>query len=68
MEKITDKVGGKLKVVMSEIKEGMAKRIAEYIGIKNENLPSVRILYTRRDIKKYIMEVNIDEKNYFKFH
>ena len=67
MEKIADKVGGKLKVVMSEIKEGMAKRIAEYIGIKNENLPSVRILYTRRDIKKYIMEGSIDEKNILNF-
>ena len=68
MEKIADKVGGKLKVVMSEIKEGMAKRIAEYyIGIKNEDLPSVRILDTRRDIKKYIMEGSIDEKNILNF-
>ena len=67
MEKIADKVGGKLKVVMSEIKEGMAKRIAEYIGIKKEDLPSVRILDTRRDIKKYIMEGSIDEKNILNF-
>jgi len=67
MEKIADKIGGKLKVVMSEIKEGMAKRIAEYIGIKNEDLPSVRILDTRRDIKKYIMEGSIDEKNILNF-
>ena len=67
MEKIADKVAGKLKVIMSEIKEGMAKRIAEYIGVKNEDLPSVRILDTRRDIKKYIMEGSIDEKNILNF-
>ena len=67
MENIADKVGGKLKVVMSEIKEGMEKRIAEYIGIKNEDLPSIRILDTRKDIKKYIMEGSIDEKNILNF-
>ena len=60
---------GKIKLTkeMPEIKEGMAKRIAEYIGIKGEDLPSVRILDTRKDIKKYIMEGTIDEKNILNF-
>ena len=63
MEKVAEKLGGKLKVVMSEIKSGMGKRIAEYIGLKDEELPSVRILDTRKDLKKYIMEGEITEKN-----
>ena len=67
MDKLYDKLGGKLKVIMSEIKTGMGKRIAEYIGVKKENLPSVRILDTRRDLKKYIMEGEINEKNILDF-
>ena len=39
---------------MTEIESGMGKRIAEYIGLKKEELPSVRILDTRKDMKKYI--------------
>jgi len=66
-EKIADKVGGKLKFVLTEIKDGMGKRIAEYVGVKKEDLPSVRILDTRKDLKKYIMEGNIDEQNILKF-
>jgi hypothetical protein len=67
LEKIADKVAGKLKVVMTEIKDGMGKRIAEYIGCKNEDLPSVRILDTRKDLSKYIMEGTIDEKTILDF-
>ena len=63
MEKMAEKLGAKLKVVMTEIKSGMGKRIAEYIGLKEQELPSVRILDTRKDLKKYIMEGDINEKN-----
>ena len=67
MEIIAVKVGTKLKVVMTEIKDGMGKRVAEYIGLKKQELPSVRILDTRKDIKKYIMETEINEKNILDF-
>ena len=67
LEVIADKVGAKLKVVMTEIKEGMGMRIAEYIGVKKEQLPSVRIIDTRKDIKKYIMEGDINQKNILDF-
>ena len=67
MEVIAEKVGTKLKVVMTEIKEGMGMRVAEYIGVKKENLPSVRIIDTRKDIKTYIMEGDINEKNILDF-
>ena len=67
MENIADKVRSKFIIVMSEIKVGMQKRIAEFIGVKNENLPSVIILDTRKGVEKYIMEGNIDEKNILNF-
>ena len=67
LEKVADKVGPEIKCVMTEIESGMGKRIAEYIGLKKEELPSVRILDTRKDMKKYIMSGEIDEKNILKF-
>ena len=67
LEKIAEKVGTKIKVVMTEIKEGMGKRVAEYIGCKKEDLPTVWILDTKKDIKKYIMEGEINEKNLLDF-
>ena len=67
MEKISEKIGGKLKVVQTDIKEGMASRLAEYIGVKDSDLPSVRIADTRVDLKKYNMEGEINEKNILKF-
>ena len=67
MEAIAVKIGTKLKCVMSEIETGMGKRVAEYIGVKKEDLPSVRILDTRKDIMKYIMEGEINEKNILNF-
>ena len=67
MEKISERIGGKLKVVQTDIKEGMASRLAEYIGVKDSDLPSVRIADTRVDLKKYNMEGEINEKNILKF-
>ena len=67
MRSVSDKLNGKLKVVLTDIKEGMAARLAEYIGIKNSDLPSVRIADTRADLKKYNMEGEINEKNILKF-
>ena len=67
MENISDKIGGKLKVVQTDIKEGMASRLAEYIGVKEADLPSVRIADTRVDLKKYNMEGEINEKNILQF-
>ena len=67
MISVSEKLGGKLKVVLTDIKEGMAARLAEYIGIKENELPSVRIADTRGDFKKYNMEGEINEKNILKF-
>ena len=67
MRDVSEKLKGKLKVVLTDIKEGMAARLAEYIGIKDSDLPSVRIADTRNDLKKYNMEGDINEKNILKF-
>ena len=68
LEKIADKaIEKKLKVTMTEIKEGMGKRIAEYIGVKKADLPSIRIIDTRKEMKKYIMEKEINEENIMEF-
>ena len=68
LEKIADKaIEKKLKVTMTEIKDGMGKRIAEYIGVKKADLPSIRIIDTRKEMKKYIMEKEINEENILEF-
>ena len=68
LDKIADKaMEKKLKVTMTEIKEGMGKRIAEYIGVKDADLPSIRIIDTRKEMKKYIMEKEINEQNIIEF-
>ena len=68
LEKIADKaMEKKLKVTMTEIKDGMGKRIAEYIGVKKADLPSIRIIDTRKEMKKYIMEKEINEENILEF-
>ena len=68
LEKIADKaIEKKLKVTMTEIKDGMGKRIADYIGVKKADLPSIRIIDTRKEMKKYIMEKEINEQNILEF-
>ena len=68
LDQIADKaMAKKLKVTMTEIKDGMGKRIAEYIGVKKADLPSIRIIDTRKELKKYIMEKEINEENILEF-
>ena len=67
LESVAEKISGKLRIVMTEIKEGMAQRVAEYVGVKQEDLPTLRILDTRKDLKKYIMEGEVVDKNILNF-
>ena len=68
LKTLSEKLQGKLKVVLTDIKEGMAERLAEFIGIKDEDLPSVRIADTRNnDFKKYNMKDEINLENIIKF-
>lgn len=46
---------GKIQFVITDIKEGLETRLAEYIGVTSADLPSVRIADTRQDLLKYNM-------------
>ena len=67
LENIVDKIGSKLKVVMTVIDAGTGKKISEYMGVKKEDLPTLRILDTRKELKKYIMNGDINEQNILNF-
>ena len=68
MRSISDKVNGKLKVVLTDIKGDTASKLAEYMGIKENDLPSIRIVDTRiRRPKKYFLEGEINEQNILRF-
>ena len=62
MEKLEEKLVGKLKVIMTEANSGLGKQISNYIGLKEQELPSVRIFDTRRKLKRYIMKGEINKK------
>jgi protein disulfide-isomerase A1 len=64
---LSPKLKGKLQVIVTDIKEGLETRLAEYIGITANDLPTVRIHDTRSDLKKYTMEGEINEQNVLKF-
>jgi len=67
LKSVAAKLRGKIQVVITDIKEGLETRLAEYIGITAADLPSVRIHDTRSDLKKYTMEGDITEENVLAF-
>ena len=58
---------GTIQTVLTGISEGFETKLAEYIGVKQEDLPSVRIADTRKDLAKYTMEGEVNETNIRKF-
>ena len=68
MKKIADKIKYKLKVIITNIKEGLGAKYAELLHIKESELPTVRIVDTSGDyLKKYKMEGELNENNILKF-
>ena len=68
MIEISEKLNRKLAVVITDIKEGISSRLAEYVGIKENDLPLVSILDTRKDdLKKYNMDDEISVENILNF-
>ena len=67
MAQISDKIKGKIVIVMTDISEGISSRLADYVGITDKDLPLVSILDTRKDFKKYIMKGDINYDNILKF-
>jgi protein disulfide-isomerase A1 len=58
---------GTLQFIITDIKDGLETRLAEYIGIKSSDLPTVRIHDTRQDLKKYNLEGEISVESVLKF-
>ena len=67
MIEVSEKINRKLAVIITDIKEGIAVRLADYVGIKEKDLPLVSILDTRKDFKKYNMDDEITVENILKF-
>lgn len=67
LAKVASQVQGKIQVVVTDIKEGLETRLAEYIGVTSADLPTVRIHDTRNDLRKFNMEGPITEDNVLKF-
>ena len=63
MKKISDKLNYKLKSVITDIKSVIGGKLAEKIGIKENELPSIRIIDTSGNyMKKYKIEGELNEK------
>ena len=54
MVKLSEELKGKLVFSVSDVKEGMQQRLAEFLGIKDSELPTAYILkFGAKGIKKY---------------
>ena len=68
MKIISNKLNYKLKSVITDIKSVISGKLAEKIGIKEKDLPSIRIIDTSGNyIKKYKIEGEINEENILNF-
>ena len=69
MTQVGEKIKGKIVLVMTDIKEGIASRLADYVGIGRKDLPLISLLDTRKDFKKYNMNKNkeINSENIINF-
>ena len=67
LTEVSEKINRKLSVILTDIKEGIAVRLAEYVGITERDLPLVSILDTRKDFKKYNMDEEINVENILNF-
>ncbi len=69
MTDIFDKLNYKLKVVLTDIKEVKAAKLAEKVNVNTNDLPTVRLVDTTgKYTKRYTMEGNIiNEENILKF-
>ena len=68
MKKISDKLNYKLKIIITDIKDVLSAKLSEKLTVKENNLPTIRIIDTTGHyIKKYKMEEDLNEKNILKF-
>lgn len=64
---ISDKINDKIKIILTDIKEGITTNIAQYMGVRKSDLPTLRIIDSQDGYKKYKMKGEINAKNILKF-
>jgi len=67
MKSAANQLRGRIQFVISDIKEDLESRLAEYIGVSASDLPTVRIHDTRTDLRKFTMEGEITQENILNF-
>jgi protein disulfide-isomerase A1 len=60
-EEASQKFKGEILFVVSDIKEGIQSRLAEFVGIGENQLPAIRILDPAAGMKKFAYEGNVHE-------
>ena len=68
MKNISKKINYKYKVIITDIKEGLAAKNAEIMNIKEKDLPALRIADTSGNyLKKYKIEKELNKENIMEF-
>lgn len=60
-------IKSKIQLVITGITEELEPRLAEYVGIKEEHLPTVRIHDTKNDLRNFTLEGEITVENIVNF-
>jgi hypothetical protein len=68
MKTVAQELRGKIKVVISDIVSDVEKNFADFLGLKKEDLPTVRIFDARETLKKYTMYNEVTYQNIYKFY
>ena len=68
MLNVSEQINHKLKVIITDIKQGLGAKSADIMNIKEKDIPTVRIADNRGEfLKKYKMEGELNESNILKF-
>lgn len=57
----------KLKIIIANIKDKISKKLADYIGLKEKDIPSVFIIDTKDELIKYKLEGEVNDTNILAF-
>jgi len=65
---LAEELKGKLQIVLvNGVTGNFEKKLAEYIGVVESELPTIRLADTKGDLKKYKMEGSVTKENILKF-
>jgi protein disulfide-isomerase A1 len=59
---------GKVLLSVSQVSDGLGKRLGDYVGVKETDLPTVRIVQPKDgEVKKFVLTEDITAENILKF-